>query len=257
MDDSGTRNPDRKPSDARARDWFALGGILIKEEDEDEIRALHAKFCKEWNIRYPLHSSDIRIKKNQFGWLATLTPSDQNRFMFDLTEMIISIPAFGHACVVNRIGYDARYREKYGRGTWNLCKTAFSVVCERAAKYALMEGRRLRVYPERCDKTADTRIRGYYHELRTSGMPFSSDTSSKYGPLPANDLATTLYDLKFKTKLSEIAQLADLYLYPLALGGYDKQYYPYRVLTNNKKTIDSLFLADQVSAMGIKYSCFD
>ena len=41
MDDSGTRNPDRHPgrTPAHGYDWFALGGVLIKQEDEESARA--------------------------------------------------------------------------------------------------------------------------------------------------------------------------------------------------------------------------
>jgi hypothetical protein len=40
MDDSGTRHPDHDPG-KRAKhnfDWFALGGILVKDSDEPEAR---------------------------------------------------------------------------------------------------------------------------------------------------------------------------------------------------------------------------
>ena len=70
----------------------------------------------------------------------------------------MNIPVFGHACVIDRPGYNHRYREKYGRQTWMLCQTAFAVVCERAAKQAIREGRKLRVYVEEGDKSADHRI---------------------------------------------------------------------------------------------------
>ena len=60
-------------------------------------------------------------------------------------ERIIDKDLVGLACVVDRPGYDARYREKYGRRQWHLCQTAFSIVVERAAKYARDSGRKLRV----------------------------------------------------------------------------------------------------------------
>jgi hypothetical protein len=42
MDDSGTRHPDHNPGRRAAHgyDWFALGGILVKGEDEAEVRRL-------------------------------------------------------------------------------------------------------------------------------------------------------------------------------------------------------------------------
>jgi hypothetical protein len=42
MDDSGTRHPDRKPKymPEHGRDWFSLGGVLIKQEDEQGCSVL-------------------------------------------------------------------------------------------------------------------------------------------------------------------------------------------------------------------------
>lgn len=257
LDDTGTRNPNHKPGNRQYRDWFALGGVLLKEEDEDIARRLHQQFCARWNIDYPLHSSDIRLKVGRFSWLARLSAEDLGKFMEDLSALVVEVPGHGHACVVDRIGYDKRYREKYGRGTWNLCRTAFSVVCERAAKIARSEGRKLRVYPERGDKTADKFLKSYYEELRTKGMPFSDQTSSKYRPMSASELKDTLYELAFKSKSSPMAQLADLYAYPLARGRYQSDYRPFSHLVQNNKIIDCILTQDTVGALGIKYSCFD
>jgi hypothetical protein len=58
-------------------------------------------------------------------------------------ELMSASPFLGFACVIDRPGYNARYREKYGREQWSLCKTAFSELVERAAKYAQGAGYRL------------------------------------------------------------------------------------------------------------------
>ena len=43
LDNSGTRNPDRKiPEQFMYCDWFALGGYISNEEDEGIIRTAHA-----------------------------------------------------------------------------------------------------------------------------------------------------------------------------------------------------------------------
>jgi hypothetical protein len=55
----------------------------------------------------------------------------------DISRFLSTIAVSGLACVVDRPGYDARYRDKYGRRLWHLCQTAFSIVVERAAKFAL------------------------------------------------------------------------------------------------------------------------
>jgi hypothetical protein len=258
LDDSGTRNPDRRVAkELTYRDWFTLGGVLTKEEDEGVIRTAHSNFCERWGITYPLHSYDIRAEKENFTWLAALEGREHTRFMRELSEMLLSIPVIGHACVVDRPGYNHRYRETYGRQTWMLCRTAFAVICERAAKHARKNGCRLRVYVEEGDKSADDYIRDYYSSLRSDGMPFAVDPSAKYAPLGAAELAHTLYDLDFKAKSSPMAQIADLYTYPIARGGYDPEYFPYVQLRQRNKLIDSLLTEEEVPHLGIKYSCFD
>jgi hypothetical protein len=258
LDDSGTRNPDRKiPEKFMYRDWFALGGYISNEEDEGVIRTAHANFCENWGISYPLHSYDIRAETNNFTWLASLDERERNKFMRSLSQMLLDIPIIGHACVVDRPGYSARYRAKHGRQTWMLCKTAFSVVCERAAKYARDNGRKLRVYVEEGDKSADDKIREYYAALRTTGMPFATDTSAKYAPLNADLLRETIYDLDFKSKSSPMVQLADLYAYPIARGGYEPEYFPYAQLRTRKKLLDDIVDSKAVDHLGIKYSCFE
>ena len=74
MDDSGTRNPDKKQGTTAThrRDWFALGGILVLEEDEEEARTLHSGFCNRWNLLHPLHSAEIRNRSLNYAWLDKL-----------------------------------------------------------------------------------------------------------------------------------------------------------------------------------------
>ena len=63
LDDSGTRNPDRKvPKELMYRDWFTLAGYVSTEADEGTIRTAHANFCEGRGITYPLHSYDIAQK---------------------------------------------------------------------------------------------------------------------------------------------------------------------------------------------------
>jgi hypothetical protein len=138
-----------------------------------------------------------------------------------------------------------------------LCRTAFAVACERAAKHARKNGCKLRVYVEEGDKSADNKIRDYYKSLRTEGMPFAVDRSAKYAPLSAAELADTLYDLGFRAKSSPLAQIADLYTYPIARGGYDSDYFPYVQLRDRNKLIDALLKTEEIPDLGIKYSCFD
>lgn len=259
LDDSGTRNPDKsdgRPAGSDHPDWFALGGVLLKSEDEAQCRAAHAGFCARWGIAYPLHSSDIRFRKNQFDWLGRLSVAEFDRFHSDLQDVLVSLPMHGIACVIDRPGYNARYLEKYGRSRWSLCKTAFSVVVERAAKLAIRDGRGLRVMPERADRKSDQWLRQYFDGLRRDGMPFDGTNSHKYGPLAGPDLQSTLREFRLKYKSSPMVQFADLYLYPLCRGGY-ADYAPHRILQQHGKVIDCVLGDGEVASLGVKYSCFD
>jgi hypothetical protein len=71
MDDSGTRHPDHKPGKRASHgyDWFSLGGILVKEDDEPKARRLHAEFCEKSSIEGPIHSVEVRNKTKGFLWL--------------------------------------------------------------------------------------------------------------------------------------------------------------------------------------------
>jgi hypothetical protein len=259
IDDSGTRSPDRRQRDPKPdirNDWFALGGVLVKEEDEAEARELRSEFCERWGIDYPLHSSDIRFKTNDFGWLKQTHPKEQERFYSELEQMILAMPVLGLACVIDRPGYNHRYLEKYGRQRWSLCKTAFSVLVERSVKLAIKEGRRLRVLPERADPGSDAKLKGYYEALRSNGMPFERGGDAKYSPLAALDFQRTLLEFRPKFKSSPMVQIADLYLYPICRNGY-RPYRPFEALSGAGKLIDCVLPDEDVGVLGIKYSCFD
>ena len=58
FDDTGSRDPDRSAyTTARndRMDCFGLGGILVKEEDIEDVLQKYKTFCAEWNIDYFLH----------------------------------------------------------------------------------------------------------------------------------------------------------------------------------------------------------
>ena len=259
MDDSGTRHPDHNPGrrPAHGHDWFGLGGVLIRQEDEDEARALHAAFCARWDLSAPLRSADIRSKSSAFARLGTMPSGEREAFLEELYQLMAGSPAVGIACVIDRPGYNYRYKERYGRSRWMLCKTAFSVAVERAAKHARGEGLKLRVFVERGDRKTDRNIAGYYEALRTEGMPFNPETSGKYAPLSADELRETLYECRTKAKSSPLVQLADLYLWPICIGGYDPANRTYRRLRDDGKLIDCLLQAEAVPTQGIKYSCWE
>lgn len=259
LDDSGTRHPSKKPGKKAAHgfDWFALGGVLVRDEDEDEARRLHAAFIGKWGVSTPLHSSEIRSQNEGFFWLRDKDNDEQAAFYEELYCVMRDAPVTGIACVIDRPGYNARYAEKYKENRWVLCKTAFSVIVERAAKFAISQGRRLRVLPEKCNKPEDAALTAYYRELRTEGLPFDAQNSGKYAPLTKDQFAATLYDLRFKEKSSPMAQLADLYLWPVCMGGYHDENRPYRRLMSDGKLIECLLDSADHAARGTKYSCFE
>jgi len=79
------------------------------------------------------------------------------RTLSDLTQFLCGLPILALACVIDRRGYDHRYRPKYQyREMWHMCRTAFSIAVEHACKYAISEGRKLRVYPESGDPACTT-----------------------------------------------------------------------------------------------------
>jgi hypothetical protein len=145
LDDSGTRCPFRpsRPG-GDGMDWFALGGLLLKSEDRLAIETAHRSLCNRHGITIPLHSTRIRNKKNEFRWIGS-DPERGSEFLRDLQEVICGLPAYVIACVMHRPGYNVRYGLKYGRERWSLCKTAYRIVVERAAKIADDNGRRLLV----------------------------------------------------------------------------------------------------------------
>jgi hypothetical protein len=259
LDESGVRHPQRRPGTRAAHgyDWFALGGVLVNEEDESEVRRLHSDFSSRWNVRTALHSSEIRSQREQFRWLRSLSEPDRCDFYESLYVLMRDAPLTGLACVVDRPGYNSRYLALYQQQPWLLCKTAFSIVVERAAKYARNLGRRLRVAPERCNSAEDDLLKSYYNSLKINGLPFAVESSEKYSPFTAEQFRETLYEFRLKGKSSPMAQLADLYLWPMCMGGYHESNQPYARLIRDGKLIECLLSSDAWPTLGTKYSCFD
>lgn len=259
IDDSGTRHPDHKANFARhGHDWFALGGILIDDENIPFANELIESFRARWPQLgdSPLHSYEIRGKHENFTWLG-LDHDVCRQFIAELHELLVALPVVALACVIDRPGYNHRYLQKYGHERWSLCKTAFDVVVERATKYANQRERKLRIFVERSSKADDAVMRGYYNNLKSKGHSFDPNTSSAYNPLTPIDYSNTLYDFKSKSKSSKLMQVADLYLWPMCIGGYDEGNRAYTALMSAGKLIDCHLPDELISERGIKYSCFD
>lgn len=259
IDDSGSRNPNHVAHPVRedGMDYFALGGILINELDMPALIASYDVFCKKWDISYPLHSNEIRGRRQLFAWLKT-DQEVEERFLSELQAMMLEIPMIGFACVIDRQGYTDRYKEKYNGQPWLMCKTAFSIIVERAAKYVQSQQGTLEIFFEQAGKTEDRNIKNYMRELKKDGQPFSKEGSDNYDALSVENLKSIIKgEPREQTKKSPPIQLADLMLYPMVKGGHDNNYAPYRILLENGRLIDSLLDAKEREKRGIKYSCFD
>jgi hypothetical protein len=258
IDDSGSRDPDHEPSRNRqdGMDYFALGGILMNEEDVDALYTAHKVFCEQWGINYPLHSWAIRGGREDFGWLKK--PEAAFAFLSSLEQFIVGLPILGIATVIDRPGYVARYKEKHKDDLWFMCKTAYCILIERAAKYAASHGRQLRVFHEECGKREDRDLLSYHKALKKDGMPFDAGTSGGYRSLSAAQFRDiVLGEPKRKSKKVPMIQVADLVLYPMAKAGYDPTYRPYVALMEKGKLIDAVLAPQDRPLRGIKYSCFD
>jgi uncharacterized protein DUF3800 len=258
LDDSGTRYPDHPGSPAaHGHDWFGLGGVLVREADEEFLRSAHDAFCKKWELSKPLHSSDIRSKSGAFAWLGTCSKNRLEDFLEELYQLVARAELLGIACVIDRPGYNRRYSDEFGHEKWRLCKTAFSIVVERAAKFARKQDYKLRVFVERSDKNTDRWMNDYYNDLRTAGAPFDQSRSEKYRPLSAREFSETLYEFRTKTKSSVPMQIADLYLWPMCIGGYDPENRAYRRLLDGGRLVNRVLPREALIYEGIKYSCFE
>lgn len=258
LDDSGTRYPDRAAAMRRdGMDCFAIGGLLIKSESVDQAKAMHNEFLAKQKLVAPLHSNSIRAAKGQFKWIKEDRDKAEN-FFTDLESLLCSLPGHAVGCIAHRPGYNARYAKRYGEKRWDLCKSAYTIVVERAAKFAALNDRRLMVYIEASGKKEDRAIKEYHAHLRGDGMYFSNETSEKYEPMPSQLFERILFkEPSFVTKDHPLAQFSDLLLYPLIKGRYDPTYRPYVKLLESKRIIDCVLAEKDVPKLGVKYYCFD
>ena len=259
IDDSGSRFPDHHNTECRldGMDHFALGGVLIKDEDRENVASLYTEFCRNWSINYPLHSTKIRGMRSDFAWLEEST-KQRDVFLSELEEFLVSLPVLGFAVVIHRPGYNLRYRERYHGKPWWMCKTAYSILIERVVKYVADQEGVLIVRFEEAGKKEDRSIIQYARDLKSAGMPFATESSKAYGGLQTEDFTNhVLGEPRRKKKRNLYVQLADLYLYPMAKSKYESTYSPWVELCRNQKVIDALLGADKLPTRGIKYSCFD
>lgn len=260
LDDTGTRHIDKGGATANLHPrWFALGGILVNAEDIGECKRQFAELFERWpTMREPLHLSDMRSEKAHFSWLGRVDDATRSAFWYDYRRFLTNLPVLGAACVIDRPGYFARgYGSREGDAKWLLCRSAFDIVVERAAKYADLNGRRLKVFYEGCNREVDERLEGYFANLRGKGLEFHAERSSKYGPLSQEQLSLALVSIERKDKRSKLMQIADSYAYALASGGYNRKFDLYRRILERQRLVTSHVPGDLAGKIGVKYYCFD
>jgi len=260
IDESGSRHLDRPGAQTRrGDDWFSLGGILIKEADEATAQQRLADLLAKWpQIRAPLHMTDMNSERGPFSWVGRLDDEKRTRFWSDLRTFLALVPVAGTACVIDRPGYKARgYGSREGDQKWLLCRSAFDILLDRSAKYALQTKQRLRVFYERADPVTDGRIEGYFHNLRANGLAFDAQVSAKYQPISQPEFQATLLDIEGKPKNSRIMQIADCYIYSISRGAYNRKFHVYRRLMESGKLITTQVPGEQATILGIKTYCFD
>ena len=261
IDDTGSRRLDRLSATANQYPtWFALGGVLVATAQEQECKRLYGDFKAAWpDLTGPLHITDMRARRRDFAWLERLSDDDQKRFWHHYHEFLGSLPLVGHACVIHRPGYLNRgYGQRAGEAKWNLCRTAFNIVVERAAKYASSHGGRLRVEYEGSDRDTDQAIRGYFALLKNgNGLGFDKVSEAKYEPIDPGRLGGILIDLERKDKRSKLMQIADSFVYAMARGRYEPSLDIYKALRDSGRIVDDCLQPTDQAVMGVKYSCFD
>jgi hypothetical protein len=88
-------------------------------------------------------------------------------------------------------------------------------------------------------------------------MPFDPNSSGAYEGLEPRDFKSIIVGQPSRiTKNVPMAQIADLILYPMAKGGYDPGYAPYKKLLSGGCLVDSGLDAASRNVLGVKYSCF-
>lgn len=261
LDDSGSRFLDRLPTDADKNPrWFSLGGLLVKDEDEAVCKQARTDLAQRWpKLTQPLHLTDMHSRRKGFSWLEDLALEERRAFWQDYHNVVSSLPVIGHACVVHRPGYrDRGYGSREGDAKWNLCRTAFNILVERAAKIAHGEGRRLRVKYEGSDPKADQALRSYWAMLKAgNGLGFNAQNAAKYDPFPPATLAATLIDLERKDKRSILMQFADTFALAISRGRYQADFPTFAALSAAGILADQYVGAERAKMEGIKYSCFD
>lgn len=257
IDETGNRHPDKKSDSSRnGRDWFGFGGYMLRGEDSDIARTLVDEFTKNWKLQQPLHMTDMLSEKKGFAWLGRVDQNKRETFWNDWRTVLCGVPAIGIGCIIDRPGYVARgYLEKH-KDKWLLCRSAFDITVERAAKIARLEDRKLHIVFEQ-DPAVNEVVTNYFANLKANGLGFDGKNSEKYKPLSKDEFAETLGRIQHKPKSHPLLQVADSYIYAMARHGYDKKFWLHRSLRDRKRLADFCLDNKYLPNLGIKYYCFD
>ncbi len=260
IDETGNRYPHHNHSKHNdGMDHFGWGGILVRKSDEDSILVRMKELRNKWGITYPLHSSEIRNSRDNFAWLGK-GEKTRVEFLENLNDFLTDLPAIGFGVVVSRSRYNKRFREQYGQGRWELCKSAHPILVERVVRYLLRVDpeARLRIIFEGSSGAENKLIVEYTRDIKRDGHPFQKDNADKYTPLaPRVYDRVIIGDAQSQPKSNFFLQIADLYIYPIAKRAYQPAYLPWVLLYESQHVIDALLDPERRPNEGIKYYCFD
>jgi hypothetical protein len=200
----------------------------------------------------------MRSEKKKFAWIGRLKAEDRDRFWSSYRTFLANLPVAGTGCVIDRPGYVARgYGKRDGDAKWLLCRSAFDIVVERAAKLAKQQGRRLKIFYEMADPSTNEMIENYFYNIKENGLGFDATTSAKYLPLTAAEFQHLLLDIEGKDKSNRIMQIADSYVYAIARGSYDRKFDIYRRLAEAGRLVTSQVAPQFAAILGVKTYCFE
>jgi Protein of unknown function (DUF3800) len=254
LDESGSQ----KPSPHDKATFFAMGGVIIERGQEKKIESLLNEFKTRWGIGLdvPLHSTDMRSKKKNFRFLEEYSQEELGNFYNEIHNMISTCSVTIHACVVSRQGYLNRFQEIYGQNTWEMMKSSFSILVERSAKYVQKQGGKIMVYFEEAGKIEDTKVKSYFKDIRSDGLPFNQSTSQKYNPCTGNILSELLSGIEGKKKTNPVMQIADYCLHPIADVKLHSSNRAHKAFSDSNLIVDCTLTPEEIKEFGIKYYCY-
>lgn len=266
FDDSGTKTFKWGPGQPL---WFALGGFVVEnvyiENIKNSMRSFHDKWQQKLGLIIPpLHSSDIRSKKDGFEFLKNT--QIQQEFLTDVLHLILESPILVVGSVIDISKYEGYVKNNCGHSdVWSFYDTAYPILIERTLKHVILcnSAARLWVVGEQSGKIEDKKLREIHEKLITSGTAnfFDKNRSEKYAKLEACEY-TRLEQLSLKSKNSELLQLADIVLFaickaPSVYSAEGSWFRTFKDLSDKGKLINNIYDEKNIKNVGLKYFLFD